>query len=113
MDIKLIRNEGCHIWQATELELKKALKEVGLPEEYEIIVVKDNEDAQKYRFFGSPQITIDGVDIDPNAAKATQFQTEGCRFYIWEAEGPEGTRRSKMYEYPPKELILQKLGGSN
>lgn len=113
VDINLIRNEECHIWQTAEKILKEALKENGLLQEYKVIVVKNNEEAQKYRFFGSPQITIDGVDIDPMAAKATQFQAEGCRFYMWEAEGPKGSRRSKRYEYPPKEMILQGLNGSN
>lgn len=110
MKIQLIRNEGCHIWQTAEKALKEALQKTNRPLDYEIVIVKNNEEAQKYRFFGSPQITINGVDIDPAAAKATQFQVEGCRFYIWEAEGPEGTRRKKMYEYPPIEMILQSIG---
>ena len=109
MDIKLIRNEGCHIWQTAEGVLKEALKEANLPGEYEIIVVKNDEEAKSYRFFGSPQITIDGVDIDPSSEKATQFQASGCRIYMWEAEGLEGTRSRKMYEYPPKEMILEAL----
>ena len=100
MKIQIIRNEGCHIWQTAEKALKEALTEASLPKDYEIIVVKGNDQAQQYKFFGSPQITIDGVDIDPAAAKATQFQTEGCRFYVWQG---------KMYEYPPKEMILQTL----
>ena len=100
MKIQLIRNDACHIWQTAEAALKEALQKAGLPEKYEIIVVKNNEEAQKYRFFGSPQITIDGRDIDPMAEKASQFQTKGCRFYLWQ---------KKMYEYPPLEIILQEL----
>jgi len=100
MKIQLIRNEGCHIWQTAEKVLKEALTEAGLPDGYEVVVVKDDQDAQKYRFFGSPQITIDGVDMDTQAAKATAFKTEGCRVYVWEG---------KMYEYPPKEMLLQRL----
>jgi len=109
MDIKLIRNEGCHIWQTAEAALKEALQEAGLPAVYEIIVVKNDEEAKKYRFYGSPQITINGVDIDPASEKATQFQASGCRIYMWEAEGPEGTRGRKMYEYPPREMIIKAL----
>lgn len=100
MNIVLFRNEGCHIWQTAEKALQEALNEAGLPQEHEIVVVKNSEEAQKYRFFGSPQITIDGIDIDPGAAKATQFQVQGCRFYLW---------KSKMFEYPPTELILEAL----
>lgn len=96
MKIKLIRNEGCHIWQTTEKVLKESLMEAGLPENYEIVVVKNNEEAKRYHFYGSPQITVDAVDIDPSSEKATQFQAEGCRIYMW---------GGKMYEYPPKEMI--------
>lgn len=100
MKIKLIRNEGCHIWQTAEAVLKEALAQANLPPEYEIVVVADDTQAQQYRFFGSPQITVNGVDIDPNAQKATKFQEAGCRLYLWQG---------KMYEHPPKEMILGAL----
>lgn len=100
MKIQLVRNDGCHIWQTAEKVLKEALSEAGLPADYEIVVVKNDEEAKKYGFFGSPQIIIDQKDIDSKAEKATRFQVEGCRFYLWEG---------KMYEYPPKEMILQTL----
>lgn len=100
MKVVLVRNEGCHIWKVAEEELKKALKEAGLPIKYETIVVNNDKDAASYKFFGSPQVTIDGVDIDPSAAKATRFQAQGCRFYLWQG---------KMYEYPPREAILDAL----
>lgn len=100
MKVALIRNEDCHIWETAEGVLKEALAKAGFLSDYEVVVVKDNGEAKKYRFFGSPQITIDGVDIDPGAAKAIQFQTQGCRFYLWQG---------KMYEYPPTEMILGAL----
>lgn len=100
MKIKLIRNEGCHIWQTAEKVLKEALSEVGLPSEYEIVVVKSDEEASLYRFFGSPQITINGADIDPTAVKAQTFQKTGCRIYMW---------NKKMYEYPTHEMIVDAI----
>lgn len=100
MRVQLIRNEGCHIWQTAEKVLKEALKEAGLPQDYDIVVVNNDEEAEKYRFFGSPQINIDGRDIDPSAEKAQEFQTLGCRFYMWQG---------KMHEYPPKGMILEAL----
>jgi len=100
MKILLIHNKDCHIWQTAEKVLKEAIKEAKLPEEYKVVVVENDEDAKEYRFFGSPQIIIDGIDIDPSAEKATQFQAEGCRIYLWQG---------KMYEYPPKEMILEAL----
>ncbi len=109
MNIKLIRNEGCHIWQTAEKALKEALKQAELPEEFDVMVVKDDGEAKKYRFFGSPQVTIDGRDLDPSAEKATQFQVEGCRFYMWPPARRASGSESKMYEYPPKAMILEAL----
>jgi glutaredoxin len=100
MKIQLIRNESCPNWQKTEELLKEALSEAGLSEDYEVIVVEDDEKAKEYRFFGSPQIIIDGKDIDPLAAKASDFHFQGCRFYLWEG---------KVLEHPPKKMILQAL----
>lgn len=102
MKVVLLRNEDCHIWPTAEAALKEALTKAGFPPNYEVVVVKDKDEAQKYRFFGSPQVTIDGVDIDTGAAKATQFQVQGCRFYMWQG---------KMSEYPPVEMILSALKG--
>ncbi|MEK7182723.1 MAG: DUF2703 domain-containing protein [Patescibacteria group bacterium] len=100
MKIQLIRNEGCHIWQTTEKELAAALAQAGIPPEYEIVVVRNNEDATRYRFFGSPQITINGKDLDSTAEQFSNYQALGCRIYLWQG---------KMYEYPPKEMIIEAI----
>lgn len=106
MEIKLIHNKDCHIWQKAEEVLKEALAGSGLAPDYELVVVENDSEAEQYKFFGSPQITIDGVDIDPSTHSARsgqapqQFKVEGCRIYMWQG---------KMYEYPPKEMIVEKL----
>ena len=100
MKIQLIRNEMCPNWQEAEELLKEALSEAGLSEDYEVIVVEDDEKAKEYRFFGSPQILIDGKDIDPLSSKVSDYHTQGCRFYL---------REGKVLEHPPKEMILQAL----
>ena len=71
-----------------------------MPYDYEIVGVKNNREAKKYKFFGSPQISIDCKDIDSHAEKASQFHTEGCRVTIWQG---------KMVEYPPKKMLLSAL----
>ena len=100
MKIQLIRNDGCHIWETAEKVLKEVLSEAGLPADYEIVVIKNDKEAESYRFFGSPQILIDRKDIDPLASKVSDYHFQGCRFYLWEG---------KMYEHPPKAMILQVL----
>ena len=54
--------------------------------------VRDEEDAVRLRFLGSPSIRIDGIDIEPGARKAEEFAL-GCRLY-----GRSGV--------PPKELLV-------
>jgi len=39
----------------------------------ERIIVKTDEDVQKYKFTGSPTVRIRGLDVDPAARDATQF----------------------------------------
>ena len=82
---------------------QEALAEDKLPHDHEIVGVKNNREAKKYKFFGAPQITIDCKDIDSQAEKASQFYAEGCRVTIWQL---------KMVEYPPKKCNLVPSSGN-
>ncbi|MFN7088215.1 MAG: DUF2703 domain-containing protein [Candidatus Paceibacteria bacterium] len=94
MTVQLLHNKECHIW-------KKVLEELrALGVEPEVILVKNDEDALRYRFFGSPQILVDGRDIDPMASQISNYHTIGCRLYIW---------KGKVYEYPPREMLMKAL----
>lgn len=100
MKIQLLHTNECHAWQEAEKQLKEALKEANLSLEYEVILVSSPEQAQSLRFSGSPQITIDGQDVDPLAKNAKIFSIQSCRPYFYQG---------KSYDYPPKEMILEKL----
>jgi len=100
MKIQLIRNEVCPNWQEAEKLLKEALAEAQLSQDHEVVVVTSDDEAKELKFFGSPQILIDGKDIDPLSSKVSHYHTQGCRFYLWEG---------KALEHPPKEMILQAL----
>lgn len=66
----------------------------------ELIRIDTQEDAEKYRYFGSPQININNKDIDPMAEKITNFKSSGCRLYIY---------KGSTYEISPKEMIEKAL----
>jgi len=100
MKIQLIRNEFCPNWQEAEKLLKQALVDAQLTRDHEVVVVTSDDEAKDLKFFGSPQILIDGKDIDPLASKVSDYHSQGCRFYLWEG---------KALEHPPKEMILQAL----
>jgi len=103
--IKLIHNKDCHIWQVAKKLLEESLEELSLPKKYEVITINTDEEAEKYKFFGSPQILVNGKDIDPLASGIKKFQIFGCRAYFY---------KGKFSEYPSKEMILSALkGGEN
>ncbi len=99
MKIELLYSEGCHTWEKTSELLKEILKE---KEGVEVKLVKINtqEEAEKYHYFGSPQINVDGKDIDPMAEKITNFSAAGCRLYLY---------KGKTYELPPEGMIEEAL----
>ena len=61
-----------------------------------MIIIKDDKEAQQYKFFGSPQININNKDIDPKAENMKNYHLSGCRMYSY---------KDRMYEHPPKEMI--------
>ncbi|MBI2633833.1 MAG: DUF2703 domain-containing protein [Parcubacteria group bacterium] len=90
MRVQLLHNKDCHVWQ----KLFTELQEMGL--EPEVILVESDEQAREYKFSGSPQVLVEGKDIDPMAERITNYHESGCRVYFW---------NGKVYEYPPKEMI--------
>ncbi len=101
MKIELLYSEGCHTWEKTLELTKQILEERKIREEVSVIKVETQEDAAKYHYFGSPQININGRDIDPMAEKITNYQPAGCRLYFY---------KEKTYEFPPGEMIEEALG---
>ena len=104
MKIQILHNSACGFWQTAKNLLEEVLWEKGITESIEEVFVSSDEEAIHYRFAGSPQILIDGKDIDPMAEKIINFHESGCRFYIWQ---------DKVYEYPPKKMIEEVLNKEN
>ncbi len=100
IDAKLLYVKGCHAYHQAFDELISALIEAGYAPQFEVVMVETNEEAEENKFFGSPAIQINGVDVDPKAEKVSKYQASSCRPYIWEGES---------YDYPPKGMILAKL----
>ncbi len=98
--IRLLHTESCHAYHEALDEIEKSLKEKGLPVEFEVTLITSQEQAEKYKFFGSPTIQVNGEDVDPRAKTATKYGMSSCRPYFWE---------HKSYDYPPKEMIMKAL----
>ena len=98
--IVVLHNSECEFWQEAVLEAKKALISSGMQLWVEIIEVKSPNDAKKYKFSGSPQVNVNGKDVDPEAKNVKKPSLKTCRPYTW---------GGKSFDYPPKEMILAAL----
>lgn len=98
--IKLLHTEGCHTYHQAFDEIEQALKEKGLPVQFEVILITSELEAEKHKFFGSPAIQVNGEDIDSKAKMVTKYGMNLCRPYFW---------NGKSYDYPPKEMIMETL----
>lgn len=80
MHIQLLYFDSCPSYQMALQNLREVLQEEGLHVEVEMIRVETDEGAKQQRFLGSPTIRVDGVDIETEARKATDFSLR-CRLY--------------------------------
>ena len=97
LNIELLHTRDCHGYQKTMSELEGALEEAGLPVRFEVILVNSQKMAVEHKFFGSPTIRVNDVDIEPEAASVEKYGLSSCRPYFW---------KDKFYDYPPKDMIL-------
>ena len=102
MQIQLLYFSGCPSYKDGLENLKQALKELDLKEDFEMINIETDEMAQEYNFIGSPTIRINGEDIDPRARDAKVTGYKGCRIYQTE-EGLKGTPTVEMIKKTIKE----------
>ena len=100
MKIEFLYFEGCPSYKQGLENLKQALRELNLPEDFEMINIDTDEKAKEYNFIGSPTIRIDGKDLDPRAEKAQLTGYKGCRIY----QTPEGIKG-----FPTVEMIKEAI----
>jgi hypothetical protein len=95
--IQLLYFEGCPSWQNGLENLKTAMQMEGLDAAVVLVEVKDNDDAARLRFLGSPSFQIDGQDLWPEDRDTYSLS---CRIY----STPDG-----MKGYPSVEMLRMKL----
>jgi hypothetical protein len=80
MKIEVLYFEGCPNHAPAVDRLKTVLRQAGLATEVSEIEVTDESAAKTLRFFGSPTIRVNGLDIEPDARNVgdTGF---ACRRY--------------------------------
>jgi len=100
MEVELLYTNLCHIWKDSLKVLKETIENEGLKAEVKLTLIESEEQARERKFSGSPQININGIDVDPMADKITSFNMTSCRQYFY---------KGKHSEYPPEEMILHAL----
>lgn len=98
LHIQVLHNKQCTFWQSDWALLERLVKEGKIDADLEEIIVDTDEKAREYRFFGSPQVMIEGVDVDPMAAQMTNFHWTGCRPYFYQ---------DRQYDYVPEGMIME------
>lgn len=78
--VEVLYFDGCPSHEALVSQLRKLLVEAGVAVEMKLRRVESPEAAERERFLGSPTLRIDGRDIDPAAAKRTDYGLK-CRLY--------------------------------
>lgn len=99
MKIELLYFAGCPHHRPTRELVDTTLSELGLDAEVEEIDVRDEREAERLRFLGSPTIRVDGADIEPGADSRTEYALS-CRMY-----GSSGI--------PSQRLLELALGGGD
>ena len=96
--IEVLYFEGCPNREPTVALAREVAAELGIAAEIREVKIRDEADAKRLRFLGSPTVRVNGADIDPEAAARTDYAF-GCR--LWGASG-----------VPPRELMLSALRGA-
>jgi len=79
MTVTLLYFDGCPSWRLARGRVREALRRVGRSEgELELHQVRTSDEAEQWRFRGSPTILVDGDDpfADPDAPVGLS-----CRLY--------------------------------
>jgi hypothetical protein len=80
MVIDILYFEGCPNYGPALQLLRDVTRDLGVSAVVREVEVKGAEDASRLRFFGSPTIQVEGVDIDPAVRGRTGYSFS-CRTY--------------------------------
>jgi hypothetical protein len=96
MQIDILYVEGCPNHAPTVARVMQIVADTGLTVPVREVQITTPEEAEPWRFLGSPTVFVNGVDIDPNARQQASYGLS-CRVY------PGGSG------LPPDEMIRAAL----
>lgn len=99
MRIELLYFDGCPSYEQLLPRLQRILAGRQISDEVSLVRIETAEDAVAERFLGSPTVRVQGIDVEPGAARRDDYGMK-CRLY----QTPAGLRG-----IPPDELVLRAL----
>jgi hypothetical protein len=99
VNVELLYFDGCPSYERLKPRLEELMQRTGVSGALELHRVDSEQQAVHERFLGSPTVRVDGVDVDPGAAKRDDFGIK-CRLYR------DGERQ---HELPPDSWIVSAL----
>ena len=86
MRIRILHGSGCGSTPRAVENVNIVLRDLQNEVEVEVLQVSDSDDLVALRYFGSPTIQVDGVDIEPASAARNDF---GGAMYFFYSACPE------------------------
>lgn len=97
MKVEILHIDDCPSWQDGVSNMEEALLAEKLLAHINLVLVKDDQQAKRLKFLGSPSFRINGEDLWPE--ERTQYAL-GCRIY----PTPTG-----MKGVPTVEMLREKI----
>ncbi len=73
LNMVVLYNEGCPATPKTIELIEECISESGIQVQLQKILVSSREEANEWKFLGSPTVQINGIDIDPGVRDAKVF----------------------------------------
>ncbi len=64
LKIEVLWCEGCESWRAAVELVTRLVGELAIVAEIAVVKVRDQADADRWRFLGSPTVRVAGVDVE-------------------------------------------------
>ena len=73
VEVKVFFSEGCDNTPLTIDLIKRTALESGIEIDLKTVLVESQDQAQQWKFLGSPTVQVNGLDIEPSTRSVPAF----------------------------------------
>ena len=73
VEVRILFSEGCDNTPPTIDLIEQISSELGIEIDLKMVPVESQDQAQQWKFLGSPTVQVNGLDIEPSARSAVAF----------------------------------------